>query len=159
MKRLSMIIAGLLFASATFAADLTITGTGVAPVVTGTRPTFANKVVQLGANCTGGQLLYLKSDGKWYLAIATGTAEQAGKAGLMVAASAGNSGQWVVAVGPGAITIGTGSIGVLYAVSPHNAGGIAPYADLASGNQVNIVGQVTATGVLTLNPQFGTALP
>lgn len=157
--RLWLLLIALLFAPFAIAADLTITGTGVAPVVTGTKPTFSNKIVLLGANATGGQLLYLKSDGKYYLAIATGTAEQAGMNGLMVASAAGNSGQWITALGPGSVTIGTGSIGVLYAVSPHNAGGIAPYADLGSGNQVNIVGQVTSTGVLAFSPKYGTALP
>lgn len=160
LKRFTLfLLAGLAFLPCAFAADLSITGTTVAPVVTGTTATFSNKVIQLGATCTGGQLLYLKSDGKWYLAKATTTAEIAGNAGLMVASTAGTSGQWIVGLGPGTVTIGAGSVGVLYVVSPTNAGGIAPIADLGSGNQVNIVGQVTSTGVLSFNPQFGTALP
>lgn len=139
-------------------ADLTITGTAVAPVATGTTPTFSNKVIQLGATCTGGEPLYLQNDGKWYLAVANGTAIQAGSLGLRIAATAGTAGQWIVGLGAGDITIGTGTVGVMYVVSAANAGKIAPISDLASTNRVSFLGQVTSTGVLSFNPVIGTPL-
>lgn len=141
-------------------ADLSITGTAVNPSVGSiTTPSFGPKVILLGVTVTGGMVLYLNTDGMYYKAIANGTAIQAGSLGLVIASTAGNLGQWIVGLNPGLIHIGAGSVGVMYVVSAANAGGIAPISDLASGNQVTFLGQVTATGILNFNPVPGTALP
>lgn len=142
--------------------DLSQTGTSVYPNVTGTSPNFAPKIIKLGETVVGGMPLYLKtsdSSNLWYKAIASGTAEQAGANGLCIAATAGNTSQWILGLNPGDIHIGaSGVVGVIYCVSAANAGGIAPYGDLASTNYVTQLGQVKATGILSFAPVVGAAL-
>ncbi len=141
-------------------ADLTITSTAVIPVTTSPTANLNARFVQFGEAVTAGQPIYQKStDSKWYKAQCDGTAEESGSGtqiGLAIAG--GSTGQWGLAFLGGNVTIGTGSVGVMYVVSA-TAGGIAPISDLVSTNKVTFLGQVVSTGVLALNPQVGTALP
>jgi hypothetical protein len=124
-------------------ADLSITAASVAGGA-GQAVTVQNA----SASITAGQALYTSS-GQWALAKSNGTAAQATLTGI--ALSTGVSGQPLVAQTAGNINLGaTLVVGTYYVASPNNAGGIAPMADLSSGNYVSLLGVATTTSNLQM---------
>jgi hypothetical protein len=98
-----------------------------------------------GASVTAGQALYLDSaTGTLKLAQCDGTAAEADVKGIALN-SAGTGQPVVYAVNGSAINIGaTTSKATVYVLSA-TAGGVAPLADLASGNKIVHLGYATAT--------------
>jgi hypothetical protein len=87
-----------------------------------------------------GALVYLNpSDSRWYKAKASGTAVQAGSAGIgMALGTADAAGARVSIARPGAIvSVGGGAAGTVYVVSA-TAGSLAPVADMVSTNKVTV---------------------
>ena len=118
-------------------ADITITAANVvktsADTITGTA----------GETITAGMAVYLKaSDGRYWKAQADGTAAEATVVG--VALHAALAGQPLTIATSGTINIGATTAKVFYYVSA-TAGGIAPVADLTSGQYISSVGYATAT--------------
>lgn len=107
-------------------------------------------VVQVGESVTQGQPGYAKASdaGKYWRADAD-TAEEALATGVFMTPASANG--HAMFAGPGCI-IDLGAtlvVGQVYVVSA-NAGGIAPYSDLASGDFVTIVGVPSAAGTIEL---------
>lgn len=112
-----------------------------------------------GETITAGQALYLKtSDLRWWKAQADGTSAEATFGGIALHGAL--AGQPLAVQTSGLITIGgTVVVGGVYVVSA-TAGGIAPLADLVTGNYVSIVGYATTAALLQLNPaNTGVAVP
>jgi hypothetical protein len=128
-------------------ADLTVTAASVVKS-TGATLTAASEVY--GETVTAGQSVYRKStDSKIYKAQSDGTAEEATAIGIALVGGA--VGQPAVYQTGGLITIGaTVAIGTIYVVSA-TAGGIAPWADLASTNYVTIVGIGSTAAVIAMS--------
>lgn len=125
-------------------ADLTVTATSVVPV---TGYTFEDGIA--GATITAGQTVYkdTSDSNKFKLADADAatTAECYG-----IALNGCASGQVVKVQVGGELNVGaTLTVGQVYVVST-TAGGIAPYADLASGDYVSILGVADTTSNLVL---------
>lgn len=103
-----------------------------------------------GETITAGQAVYLKAaDGRWWKAQANAatTDEVAG-----IALNGGAAGQPGSIQTRGVITIGaTVVVGTVYVLSAAAAGGIAPEADLTTGNYVTIIGVATTAGAITMN--------
>jgi hypothetical protein len=127
-------------------ADLSITAASVLP--------GSNAVVATGyagETLTAGQLVYLKaSDNKWYKADAdNATAENRVARGLTLNGAA--TGQPVAVQTGGKVTLNA----VLTAAVPYflsaTAGGICPFADLATGMYSQCVGMADSTTVLQLD--------
>lgn len=130
-------------------ADLTVTATSVTKGASATVDNTAN----FGETVTAGQSVYKKStDGKWYKAQADGTAEESGVGVTTgIALNGGAVDQPAVVQTSGTINIGaTATVGTIYCVSG-TAGGIAPWADLASTNKVTILGYGSTTSALLLD--------
>lgn len=120
-------------------ADLTITAANVL-LTSGTKSTGI-----AGESITAGKALYLKSsDSKLWLAQADGTAAEAAAVGIALHAAA--AGQPISYAEPGAVINigGTTSKATVYHVSAA-AGGVAPVADLSSGQYLTRLGYATAT--------------
>lgn len=119
-------------------ADLTITA---ASVINSTASVSAGTA---GESVTAGQAVYLKaSDSRLWKAQADGTAAEAEAVGI--ALHAAGAGQPLTYASDGAINIGgTTSKATLYCVSAA-AGGVAPIADLTSGQYITELGYATAT--------------
>jgi hypothetical protein len=115
-------------------ADITVTA---ASVVSGSNAVIIRTKL-FGEACTAGQLVYLNSsDDKLYKA-KDDTAVHAAVVGILLnGGGAGQPGAYQLAgyVNPG----GTVVVGMVYGVSD-NAGGIAPYTDLGSGDFVSVFG-------------------
>lgn len=128
-------------------ADITITAANV-KVESGA--VIAPAPVQVGEAVTQGKVGYLDSaTGKYMLAQSDGTAAQAAAAGIFVTPAATNGSAVLAKSGPmdlGATLV----VGTTYVVS-QTAGGIAPIADVASGDFVTILGVAVAADQLTLN--------
>lgn len=105
-----------------------------------------------GATITAGQSIQLEaSSGTWKLASAATTAILAGSGGVAVAVSGASAGQPVSYIQSGTTAIGGTVVKTgIYVVSPTNPGGIAPIADLGSGNYLSILGYATTTGILAI---------
>jgi hypothetical protein len=124
-------------------ADLTITA---ANVLAGSGAKKASGTA--GASITAGQVVYLDSaDNKYKLADTdSGTAAARSPVGIALHAAANNQPLAVLTSGP--ITIGaTVAVGDVYYLSG-NAGGLAPFADVAAGDYPCIIGICTSTSVL-----------
>lgn len=138
-------------------ADITITAANCVRVAGS-----VNKNYNAGASITAGQSVYLKtSDSTWRLAQADGTAEEAGSGTIVgVALHAAASGQPLAVQTDGTITIGgTVVAGTIYVVAT-TAGGIAPWADLATTNKVTVLGYATTSAIIAINPIItGVAIP
>ncbi len=126
-------------------ADLTITAANVKPAV----QSADVQVVKWGETVTEGQVVYQNtSDYEYYLADAdaVGTAKAVG-----ITLTAGADGEYGVIQKSGDIDIGaTLTVGATYVVST-TAGGIAPIADLGSGDFVTILGVADAADNLPLD--------
>lgn len=120
--------------------DVSITKANVKPSVASGVTTSRPLPSVLGEAVTAGQPVYLKSsDGKYYLALSAGTVAQAAAVGI--AAADGSAGQSVPIYSNGTRFAGGASftVGIPYFVS-NNPGGIAPFADLGSGDFVTMLG-------------------
>ena len=126
-------------------ADLSITANNVVPVA---GATIKNGTA--GATITAGQVVYLDSvDGKYKLADAdSATAAVRSPAGVALNGAA--NGQPLAIASAGRVTIGaTMTAGVAYYLSP-NPGGIAPVADILTGDYPTIIGLAISTTVLDI---------
>jgi hypothetical protein len=129
-------------------ADLTITA---ANVISGSGATRVTGTA--GASITAGQVVYRdSSDGKYKLADCdSATAAVRSPAGI--ALHAASTGQPLTIQSAGPITIGaTVTAGVAYYLSA-TPGGIAPVADLASGDYPVILGIATSASVIDIDIQ------
>lgn len=137
------------------AADLTITA---ASVVAGADAVISNGTA--GETLTAGQPVYLSSTShKWLKADAdSATAEVRQARGVTLNGAAVN--QPITVQTGGSLTIGaTLTAGAPYWLSG-TAGGIAPTADLSTGEYVDLVGLATSTTVLKLTFAYtGVATP
>ena len=121
-------------------ADITITAASVVPGANATQIQGT-----AGETITAGMAVYLKSsDSRWWKAQADGTSAESGVGSntLGVALTGSSAGQPIIVdtADTNGITIGgTTVVGTVYCVSA-TAGGICPWADLASTNYVTIVG-------------------
>lgn len=106
-----------------------------------------------GATITAGKVVYLDStDGKYKLADCD-SATDAVRSPAGIALNGASDGQPLTVLTEGPITIGaTMTAGVTYYLSP-NAGGIAPVADILTGDNTIILGMATSTTVLEVNIQ------
>lgn len=112
-----------------------------------------------GATITAGQVVYqAATDKKWKLADNDSVTAEVRQA-QGVALNSASDGQPVAVQKSGDITIGgTLTAGVSYYLSA-TPGGIAPYADIASGDYVCLLGMSKSTTVLALDISYtGVAL-
>lgn len=107
------------------------------------------QLVQAGEAITQGQPCYLAGDGKYYQTDANDTATKAQAKGIALS-PASTDGYFYLTVG-GLTNLGaTLTQGQIYVVS-NVKGGIAPYADLVSGDYVTILGTAQTSSLLKLN--------
>ena len=140
-------------------ADFSITATNVvAPLSSSGQPPKTAGVA--GETITAGQALYRKSaDSKLWKAQCDGTAEEASFVGIAI--NGATAGQTVTYVASGSLTMGSAfaAAGKTVVVSS-TAGGIAPIADLTTGNYLSIVGYTTSASVLEVKPEVrGVTVP
>lgn len=131
-------------------ADLSITVASV--LAAANAPKSSDQTYVWGEAVTRGMSVYRNADGKFYRAKAT-TAILAAAVGIALVDGA--TGQPAIYQTGGSIAIGaTGVAGTIYVVSAANFGGIAPWADIATGNFVTILGVGDGAGniALSLNP-------
>ena len=131
-------------------ADISITA---ANVVKG-----SNAVVEAGtagATITAGQVVYKDAaDGKYKLADAD-SATAAAKAPRGIALNGASNNQPLSIIRSGDVTIGaTLTPGTAYYLSPTTAGGICPLADVASGDDVVLLGLAESASVLAVDIQI-----
>lgn len=132
--------------------DVSITA---ANVLTGSGS--AVKYGTAGATITAGQAVYLDeaSTGEWLLAdsdAASAAARGSGKIGI--ALNGASDGQPIAVQTGGNIAIGgTLVAGTVYVLSA-TPGGIAPQADLTTGDYVTIIGVATSSSVLSLGFKY-----
>lgn len=127
-------------------ADISITAANVLP---GSNARTEDGVA--GETITAGQLVYrAAATGKFMKADANGATEA--KAVRGVALNGASNGQPLRIQKKGLITIGgTLTAGVSYYLSD-TPGGLAPLADVGSGEDFTFVGIATTTAILNLNP-------
>ena len=123
-----------------------------ANVVAGSDATIT-RIYKAGESITAGQAVYRASDtGKWMLADSNSATAEA-KTAQGIALHAASNNQPLAVQTEGDITIGA----TLTAGSPYylsdTAGGIQPAADLASGENVCLLGLAKSTTVLALKIQ------
>ena len=108
----------------------------------------AYRRVQYGETVTQGKSLYLKAaDGKYWLADADALATAAC---VGIAITPGAADEYGIMVEEGPLDLGaTLTVGATYVVST-TAGGIAPIADLGSGDFTTILGVAVTSGKLDL---------
>lgn len=106
-----------------------------------------------GASLTAGQVLYYDTATSTYKLADNDSATEAVRSPVGIALHAAGSGQPITVQTAGPITIGaTVAVGVVYCLSS-TAGGIAPSADIATGDYNSILGIATSTTVINLNIQ------
>ena len=127
-------------------ADLTITAANVVP---GSGARISNGTA--GATVTAGQVVYLDpADNRFKLADCD-NASATIRAAFGIATHGAANGQPLAVQTAGELAMGSIlAAGVSYYLSP-NAGGIAPIADIASGDHTVLVGLAKSTSVLTVN--------
>lgn len=126
--------------------DVTVTAANV-------KRSDANSATFTGKNAaaaTAGQVMYLNSSGKLALAQCDGTAAEAAAVGIAVTSAPGTD-QDLVVITKGLLTMSGLTKGTVYAVSA-TAGGIAPVADLVSGNYVTVLGVAISSTQLLVDP-------
>lgn len=127
-------------------ADVSITPANVVP---GSNTKF--EVVDGGGSVLGGYTVYKDTtDGNKIKACDADVQASAVCAGIV--ASTGGTNQKLVIYTKGDVTLGSGNltVGTTYCVST-NAGGIAPEADLLTGDYKSILGVAITSSVLRLN--------
>lgn len=127
-------------------ADITITAASVVPgsdanVIQGTA----------GETITAGMAVYYNSTtSKWLKAQCDGTAVEAGSGGVGIALTGSSNNQSINVQIAGSVTIG----GTVVATTPYivsaTAGGICPYADLASSQYATFLGYASTTGIIVM---------
>lgn len=127
-------------------ADITVTAADVGLADTG----VVTQTVQVAVAVTQGQVGYLDTtESKYRLADADLSSAAASAAGIFLTPAA-IDGYAVIAMS-GPVDVGaTLTVGETYVVSG-TAGGIAPIADLATGDYVTLLGIATAAGKLQLD--------
>lgn len=128
-------------------ADISVTAANVQIVTSGTHPTQI-KTGTAGGTITAGQPLYLNTSDQLVAARAdaASTDEVVG-----IALNGGSAGQKIHYAVGGDITIGaTVVLGMAYYLSAGAAGGIAPHADLTTGNYVSFLGIAITTAIIRL---------
>ena len=129
-------------------ADISITA---ANVIKG-----SNAVVEAGtagATITAGQIVYKDADDGRYKLADCDSATVAAKSPRGVALNGASNGQPLSIARSGDVTIGgTLTAGTAYYLSPV-AGGIAPLADVLSGDNVVLLGLAKTTAILTIDIQ------
>lgn len=127
--------------------DLSITAANVARVSGG-----VISGLLASATITAGQTVYLNSNDEWALAKADSAAHLgSGQGPIGIALHASLSGQPLEVQISGQITIGaTVAVGTIYVVAADNAGAIAPFADLSTGNIVQVLGLAISTTVIDM---------
>lgn len=131
-------------------ADLTITA---ANVIAGSDA--VKEAGTAGATITAGQTVKKNASGLFVLDDAD-DAPLAGTTGIALNGAA--TGQPVVVQTAGTITLGTGTEGIPYFVSP-TAGGLCPLADITTGDYVKIagIGKDGGSGLVIVNKNAGAA--
>lgn len=127
-------------------ADITVTAADVGLADTG----VVTQTVQVAVAVTQGQVGYLDTtESKYRLADADLSSAAASAAGIFLTPAAIDGYAVIATIGP--VDVGaTLTVGETYVVSG-TAGGIAPIADLATGDYVTILGIATAAGKLQLD--------
>lgn len=137
-------------------ADLTVTP---ASVLAGTNATITRGIA--GATITAGQAVYLDeaTTGEWLLADSdSATVAARGSARFGIALNGASDGQPLAVQTGGNITIGATVVaGVAYYLSD-TPGGICPFADLATGDYVTLVGIATSTTVIAIDTLYSGAV-
>lgn len=114
-----------------------------------------------GATITAGQAVYLDeaTTGQWLLADSdSATVAARGSARFGIALNGAADGQPLAVQTGGDITIGATLVaGVAYYLSDA-PGAICPFADLATGDFVTLVGIATSTTVLKIDPLYSGAV-
>lgn len=125
-------------------ADISVTAASVVP---GSDAIYVDGTA--GETITAGMTCYKStSDSKWYKADNNDTAAKAVVGGISLNGASLN--QPIRIQTGGTITIGaTVAVGTIY-VQSTTAGGIAPSADLATGNYVTILGVATTAAIIKL---------
>lgn len=124
-------------------ADITITPSAVLAASDATRESGT-----AGATITAGQVVAKHAtNGKYVLADADGTGVTRPRG---IALNGASDGQPLTIVTAGDVTLGGMTAGVSYYLSP-TAGGIAPRADVDTGDTVTALGIAKSTTVLLLN--------
>ena len=130
-------------------ADLTITTTQVISEFGSTEWGEAGEAITIG------QSVYRAADQTWYKAQCDGTAVQSGSGSRVgIATQGASAGQYFIVQRTGSLTLGAGAgptVGTVYVVAA-TAGGIAPWADLASTNYVTVLGVGASSNRLILGP-------
>lgn len=126
-------------------ADLSLTAANVVPG-SGARITTGTA----GATITAGQVVYLDpADNRFKLADCD-NASAAVRAAFGIAVNGASAGQRISVQTAGELAMGAVlAAGVSYYLSP-NAGGIAPIADIQSGDHTVLVGLARTTGILAV---------
>lgn len=136
--------------------DLSITP---ASVLAGTNAEIVRGTA--GATITAGQAVYLDtaSTGEWLLADSdSATVIARGSAKFGIALNGAADGQPLAVQTGGSITIGaTMTAGTALYLSD-TPGGICPFADLATGDYVTLVGVATTTALMTIDPLYSGAV-
>lgn len=127
-------------------ADLSITAANVTAAALATK-----KSGTAGATITAGQVVYLDASNEYVLA----DADAAGVGDITavyIALNGASDGQPITVCAQGDVTLGAVmTAGTAYYLSPV-AGGIAPIADVASGDDVILLGVAKTTSVLAFKP-------
>ena len=124
-------------------ADISVTAANVVP---GSEAIYVDGTA--GETITAGMTCYLGTDSKYYKADNNDTAAKAVVKGIALNGASLN--QPIRIQTGGTITIGaTVAVGTIY-VQSTTAGGIAPSADLATGNYVTILGVATTAAIIKL---------
>lgn len=137
-------------------ADVSITANNVAP---GTGALTEQMVA--GATITAGQVVYKDTSDSDKAKLAdSNSATALARSPYGIALNGAASGQPVVVLKAGLITIGgTVAVGTIYVLSG-TAGGIAPSTDLASGMYTSIIGIATTAAILSVAiREGGVAVP
>lgn len=136
--------------------DLSITA---ANVIAGSGADITRGIA--GATITAGQAVYLDeaTTGEWQLADSDAASAAArGSARFGIALNGAADGQPLAIQTGGDINIGgTMTAGVAYYLSDA-PGGVCPFADLATGDYVTLVGVAKSTTVLAIDPLYSGAV-
>ncbi len=114
----------------------------------------------LGATVTAGQVVYRDSADSLFKLADGNSGTAAARAAFGIALNGGATGQPVAVQTSGTYTVGgTVTVGGVYVLSA-TAGGIAPVADLATGNYTNAIGiGITASTMRLAIATAGVAVP
>ncbi|MBR1193235.1 hypothetical protein [Bradyrhizobium sp. AUGA SZCCT0160] len=124
--------------------DITITAANVLP--------GAGAVTEQGTageTITAGQALYKDSTGNWMKADAD-SAVAAARDAKAIALCGASANQPITVQRSGEITLGGMTAGVTYYLSGATAGGIAPIADVGTGEYFDVIGIAKSTTVMKL---------